>query len=105
MKIFACTLPGFLACLIHAVHRQAAYISARSALVPFLIFRTNLFLFAHSYRGDKHMGFYPLSFQTYFFEAELQSSVGKYLLNKWDLQHCLFIDFYMTLFAVEMVAN
>jgi len=51
------------------------------------------------------MGFYPLSFQTYFFEAELQSSVGKYSLNKWDLQRCLFIDFYMTLFAVEIVVN
>lgn len=51
------------------------------------------------------MGFYPLSFQTYFFEEELQSSVGKYSLNKWDLQRCLFIDFYMTLFAVEIVVN
>lgn len=39
------------------------------------------------------------------FEAELQSNVGKYSLNKWDLHCCLFIDFYMTLFAVEMVAN
>lgn len=49
--------------------------------------------------------FILFSFQPYFFEAELQSSVGKYSQNKWDLQCSLFIDFYMPLFAVEMVAN